>query len=448
MGAPPLIPVTPGPGAPDEDHAGKDHAGKAVLGLGDPGRSIEPNPGLWAPVIVEADRFSPGTVVTMSDGKWRRGESRERLVRAALQSVCAVGPSAVSGRAVAREAGVYNAQVQQMFGSVAELVNEAVMAERNRYVERVFPPTGLPDPLAVAEHPDLWRSITQVILDPGPVDMRALASGGPLALLGQRLGAEDPERSPSLNATIAAAWVAAPLGALIFQDPLRRGLALGGTDWDHCFNQLGVLLQALAEQRSLPSVRAPDRRRGSGEGHGDVQGGRARLVVAAEDLLGSRLEAAVTGRELALHAGVNYGLVTHYFGSKSAVFDAALENLHRRFLRDVLAENAERPDEVDVHEVFIAHRAFIRAWAARLLGDRPVPEFELLGMADLVARLGRLDARRKGDGQDPVVRALAVISLQLGWTILEPLPASARPREASPLGTELRQVHRWMLTSR
>ena len=56
------------------------------------------------------------------------------------------------------------------------------------------------------------------------------------------------------------------------------------------------------------------------------------MVDAAKRLLPDRAPSAITGRELAVEAGVNYGLVHHYFGGKDGVLSAGFAALHHDFL--------------------------------------------------------------------------------------------------------------------
>ncbi len=51
-------------------------------------------------------------------------------------------------------------------------------------------------------------------------------------------------------------------------------------------------------------------------------------------MLPDRAPSTVTGRELAEAAGVNYGLVHHYFGGKDAVFREAILELRAEFLAE------------------------------------------------------------------------------------------------------------------
>ena len=51
---------------------------------------------------------------------------------------------------------------------------------------------------------------------------------------------------------------------------------------------------------------------------------RRSLIDSAKILMGMRSPRQVSGRELAQHAGVNYGLIHHYFGTKDNVFAEAV----------------------------------------------------------------------------------------------------------------------------
>ena len=83
------------------------------------------------------------------------------------------------------------------------------------------------------------------------------------------------------------------------------------------------------------SVRArPRRGRGpgrprSGQGAGDT---RQAIVDAAIACFAARGYALTTNRDIAARAGVTSNLLYHYFGSKAAVFRAALVNVNQRLL--------------------------------------------------------------------------------------------------------------------
>jgi AcrR family transcriptional regulator len=368
---------------------------------------------------------------------------------AALEAVAANGPSGVSGRAVARAAGVHHAQIQQMFGSVDGLVTAALIAERDRFVAEVITSVdGLPDPFTITGFPLFWRAITQVVLDPGHVDMAMLTEHGPIARLADRLGsstlASDGRDYQSARAT---AWVLAPLGVLVFQQPLRESLGISDEDWPACLSRVDHRLRSLPlSPLPVPLVESHLHDR---QPIPTPVKAREKLLQAAEDLLAFRLESNVRGRELADHAGVNYGLVNHYFGSKNAVFDEVLERIHERFRDDVVEVFAEADMlRLGLDEVFSRHLPFLRVWASRLLGERPVPGFNLLGGRRI--RDSLLEARgvRPGDGQrvlDAVGDTLAAVGLQTGWVLFRPLlTAPGTPGTGSITGHD-RSIYLWLL---
>ncbi len=77
--------------------------------------------------------------------------------------------------------------------------------------------------------------------------------------------------------------------------------------------------------RSQTSTTSPgSRRRGSA---------RTALIDAAARLLPERAPSAITGRDLADEANVNYGLVHHHFGGKDAALQFGLAALRDDFVR-------------------------------------------------------------------------------------------------------------------
>ena len=370
------------------------------------------------------------------------------MTAAALAAIADLGPGGVSGRAIARDAEVHHEQIQQMFGSVDELVAHAVQTERDRFISISFPVSpGLPDPLAAGDHPLFWRSIAQVLLDPGPVSLRTLAEGGPVDLIRRRLAAAADDRDEMFEMAIAGAWAAAPLGALIFKEPLRRGLEIADSDWDTCWSRLGDRLCSLAEVSGLAPPQSASPLPQEMAGTSEPDRGRERLLSAAEGLLAKHLETTITGRELAAAANVNYGLVNHYFGSKTSVFDEALVHLHEMFLNDVL-DVVESVSGAGAFEVFARHRTFLRSWASRLLGERPTPNFELLGMQRLMNDLLDLRSIRADDARgrlEAAADAMSSVALQLGWTILRPLPTAIDPRGLPVITEHLQSISTWLL---
>lgn len=345
-----------------------------------------------------------------------------------------------------------------MFGTVEDLVRASVTAGRDEFMASAFPPAPqLPDPLVVADFPIFWRAITQLLLDPGPIDMQALATGGPISVLADRFVQLRPTMDREVHVGVATAWFAAPLGALIFREPLQRGLRIRSRSWPQCWRRLGQRLRDLPALES-PAVVTPHVGIGS-EPRPPVAplqpASKEKLVVAAVDLLGTRLEAAVTGRELADHAGVNYGLVSHYFKSKSKVFDEALSRLHRAFLDDVLNSDDLHGDgavvDAELGQLFVLrrHRTFLRAWASRLLTGKDVPDFPLMGMARLAERtIAERAIPADGTASERLETqsdCMAAVALLLGWTLLRPLPTASAEIANLPLDAQLHRIYNWLL---
>ncbi len=143
---------------------------------------------------------------------------------------------------------------------------------------------------------------------------------------------------------------------------------------------------------------------------------RAALVGAACEMLGEKAPHLISGRELARRAGVNYGLVHHYFGGKGAVLREGLAELARSF-----AAGDPGGGWTPTEPFSIGHRQdYLRALAfASLAGDiedvatvHPVVEATL---ADVAGRRGC------GDDPDRATRVdVAVGTLfQLGWCLFE-----------------------------
>ena len=82
----------------------------------------------------------------------------------------------------------------------------------------------------------------------------------------------------------------------------------------------------------------------------------ARLLVAARACLVERGHAACSVKLIATQAGVNHGLVHHYFGSKEGLFAAMLDQLDQEM--DQQSVDADNP--LDLQE-FLLDIVFVRA---------------------------------------------------------------------------------------
>ena len=168
----------------------------------------------------------------------------------------------------------------------------------------------------------------------------------------------------------------------------------------------------------------------------------AAMVEAATRLFATAGPDGVSLRAIAAEAGVNYGLIHQYVGSK--------DDLLRLVFRSVSERAAE--DFADAADLDVA--------VARMFGDEPSPYVSMLAWAllqdrDASSLLGRspaLDAlaRRAGewDREERVVRIAAVTAMSLGWRLFGRfVAAGVGGRDPSLLTQELRALARQLLES-
>lgn len=137
---------------------------------------------------------------------------------------------------------------------------------------------------------------------------------------------------------------------------------------------------------------------------------RRSLIDAALQLMSMRSPRQISGRELAKTAGVNYGLIHHYFGSKDAVFAAAVaestEEMARRWtVAGLLPLNTT--DEA----------ASYRTFSKLELDDDDSP------VKDLLQRIviGQAEAQgRETTDKDLLAEVALCAALQFGWGAFEP----------------------------
>jgi AcrR family transcriptional regulator len=150
------------------------------------------------------------------------------------------------------------------------------------------------------------------------------------------------------------------------------------------------------------------------------------LIEAATDLFASHGPAQVSVREIAEAAGVNHGLVHHYFGSKDALLRETLDTLARQAADEitewrggevVFAEGGA----IERHGRIVAHLLL----AAREPADA---QTEFPAIRALVGEL-----RRRGlDDGEARERAAQVTALVLGWQLFEPFLTRAAELDNDP----------------
>ena len=147
-----------------------------------------------------------------------------------------------------------------------------------------------------------------------------------------------------------------------------------------------------------------------------------KLLRAAGELLSEVGPRAASVRAVARRAGVNHGLVHHYFGSKEALLRAAMVRLvedHAAF-----AKQAAGGDRVPAPFALLQDQGYLRAVMRCVLdGEMELATTELsVGVSVPRHAMEQLVARRAMSHADAGTQAAIGIgmAMEMGWAALEP----------------------------
>ena len=152
----------------------------------------------------------------------------------------------------------------------------------------------------------------------------------------------------------------------------------------------------------------------------------------------------VSVRAIAERAGVNHGLVHHYFGSKAGLVDAVVREAQEYFSETLANSGGLALVTIDDPRPLTAMRAI-----ARIIVDGAMPahqaEFPVIAAAaTLVENLG------VHDGEQSRLLAAQVMAMLMGWSLFEPFLVAAigrTPDDAPELRSQLRASARRMVTA-
>ncbi len=362
----------------------------------------------------------------------REAHPAAALVAAATEMLSAQPPSAVSGRRIATAAGVNYAQIHRHFGSKRELCRHVLDRLSDAFVADAFPPGALvPTPGTVIRHDSFVRVLTQIQLDRATVDLR------PEQPIIHRycdgLRTLRPELTPDAVDTAVALSCAMQLGVSIHRTGLVRSVGLEDAA-ELVDRELVLTIEQLHAGRGpfaggeisprTLRVRGP---RPAAPSHAT---GRARaeerLVAAAVELLASRTPDSISGRQLASRAGVNYGLIHHYFGSASEVLAQA-----SRHIRDQYYTAEAGPGLLPGFFSMQAHPGYVRALTHVALDAKLALAGDHFPVVS--AMLDRHRSRHGEPNPQQRCRYLQVAAAQLAWSLFEPLFATAFRRSLNEL---------------
>ena len=169
-----------------------------------------------------------------------------------------------------------------------------------------------------------------------------------------------------------------------------------------------------------------------------------RLIVAASQLLGEVGPKSVSVRMIAERAGVNHGLVHHYFGGKDALLQLAMTRLveqHAEYARE-RAHGAPVPAPL----ALVDDPAYLRAIVRAVLDD----EMELarieIDKGVSVPRNALMHLAAEAGQTEPSVELRAIaglaMAMEMGWAALEPLIFAVTESETREQQETLRAVAR------
>lgn len=150
-------------------------------------------------------------------------------------------------------------------------------------------------------------------------------------------------------------------------------------------------------------------------------GAEERLIDAAADLLGEVGPRAMSVRQVAERAGVNHGLVHHYFSGKDGLLRAAMSRLvadHERWARDVAAGGP-----FPAPFALARDQRYLRAVVRALLdGETDLALTELSNGVSVPRQAMDAEVQRRGLGSpdvDTKAAVAAAMALEMGWAALE-----------------------------
>ena len=150
---------------------------------------------------------------------------------------------------------------------------------------------------------------------------------------------------------------------------------------------------------------------------------RASLIKAARELLAEVGPNLMSVRSVAAKAGVNHGLVHHYFGGKRGLIEAAARHLAEEHFAHAQqrAQGALVPPALTLGEDSQYLRAMVRLV---LDGHLQTAVREISEGYSIPGQVQQYIAGRYRDGQAPPevkARLAATFAMEMGWAALEPL---------------------------
>jgi AcrR family transcriptional regulator len=147
-----------------------------------------------------------------------------------------------------------------------------------------------------------------------------------------------------------------------------------------------------------------------------------RLIVAAGELLGEVGPRSMSVRNVAERAGVNHGLVHHYFGGKDGLLQAAMTRLVQEHA--VFAKEASHGDPIPAPLLLNHDPKYLRAVVRAVLDDEMQLATTEISEGVSVPQGAMAHATKTKNIDEPDVQMKAMVAvamaMEMGWAALEP----------------------------
>jgi len=169
-----------------------------------------------------------------------------------------------------------------------------------------------------------------------------------------------------------------------------------------------------------------------------------KLIAATAELLGEIGPRTVSVRAIAERAGVNHGLVHHYFGGKDALLQAAMERLVHEHFDYAMAKSRTQP--IPAPLALIGDPTYLKAVVRAVLDNEMALASTELTEDVSVPRNVLNHVAAAQNQSEPSLEVKATVglgmALEMGWAALEPFIFAVVGAEGEHEQNELREEAR------
>lgn len=169
-----------------------------------------------------------------------------------------------------------------------------------------------------------------------------------------------------------------------------------------------------------------------------------KLITATAELLGEVGPRSLSVRAIAERAGVNHGLVHHYFGGKDALLQAAMERLVHNHFQYAMEQSFQQP--VPAPLALVGDPTYLRAVVRTVLDNEMALARTELSEDVSIPRNAMMHMSSLRGERTPSVGVQATVGLgmamEMGWAALEPFIFSVVGADTEQQQEEVRAAAR------